>query len=228
MSSDIKVTFEYDSKTIRDHLVLGSLLEDQETQEFVINIRHNSNRPIRDCQFYLSPYSGIYNGSANPVEDYKRLLWYGDNYSEYGLSVEQEYTVFGEVYIQESNRMIDITRTEESDFFAGNQIEIISGPLTGEKQTIRSYDPSNNLFFLVSDFSGPVNNERYKIDIKTKYYVKSKSGSSSEFAVPLLYNGGKINRFETASIKMKLKVPPFMRAAGISLLNFNMKYTPEE
>jgi hypothetical protein len=226
--SDIKVTFEYDNKTIRDHLVLGSLVQDESSEEFLINIRHNSNKPIRDCALYITPYDKIYDGSNSAMSDYKRLIWFADNYVDYGFSIHQEYTVFGEVYIQESNRLIDITRLEETDFFQGSRIEILSGPLTGETQEIRSFDPQNNLFQLVGDFSGPVNGERYKVDIKKTHYIKTKVGSSSDYAIPLLHNGGKINRFESASMSLKIKIPPYMKTAGINLLNLNLKYTPEE
>ncbi|MDD3412416.1 MAG: hypothetical protein PHY47_00285 [Lachnospiraceae bacterium] len=226
--NNINITFEYDDKTIREFLEMGALESDETSQEFLINIRHNSNRPIRECSFFLSPYSQIYNGSNTANEDFKKIIWYGDNYENYGLSIDQEYTVFGEIYIQEASRLIDITRTEDVDFFKGSMLEIISGPLTGEVQEIRSFDPQNSLFQLVGDFSGPVNGERYKIEIKKTNYIKSRSGTSVDYPIQLLHNGGTINRFDIATIKMKLKIPPFMKSAGISLLNFNMKYTPEE
>ena len=226
--SKINITFEYDNKTIRDSLDLGTFGSDEGSENYLLNVRHNSNKPIRQCKFYVTPYDKIYNGSNSASDDFKKLIWYADNYENYGLSLYQEYTVLGEVYIQEAGRLIDITRTEETDFFKGSKIEILSGPLTGEKQEILGFDPQNNMFLLAGDFPGPVNGETYKIEIKKNDYIKKMSGTSPDFGIPLLFNGGKIDRFEAAPVTLRLRIPPFMKSPGISLFNLNMSYTPEE
>jgi hypothetical protein len=228
MSSEVKVIFEYNEKTIRDPLEMGSFSPDQESAEFDVIVKHNSNKPIRDCAFYITPYDNIYDGSATAREDFDRAIWFGNNYEGYGISVHQEYQISGEVFEQQAQRLIDITREEETDFFSGNEIEMLSGSIAGEKVEVLSYDPGNNLFFLQQDFSVPVVGERYKMEIETNDFIKSQSGTSPEFAIPLLYNGGKIGRFEFAKITLKIKIPPFMKSAGNAHLNFNMIYTPEE
>lgn len=226
--SNVKVTFEYDAKAIRDPLFLGEFNQDEVSQEFDILIKHNSNKPIRQCAFYTSVYDAIYDGSNSAKSDYERLIWFANNYENYGLSVRQNYTIFGEVFQQEAGRLIDVTREEETNFFTGHEIEILSGPVTGEKRTVLDYDVSNNLFYLDSDFSVPPIGERYKMDIETVDFIKSGSGTSAQTAIPLLFNGGKIDRFEEATITLKLNVPPFMKTSGINHINFNMKFTPEE
>lgn len=226
--SNVSITFEYDAKAIRDPLVLGTFDQDQISQEFDILIKHNSNKPIRQCAFYTSVYDAIYDGSNSAKSDYERLIWFANNFEEYGLSVKQNYTIFGEVFQQEAARLIDVTREEETNFFTGHEIEILSGPVTGEKRTVLDYDVSNSLFFLDSDFSVPPIGERYRMDIETLDYIKSGSGTTAETAIPLLFNGGKIDRFEEARITLQLRVPPFMKTSGINHINFNMKFTPEE
>lgn len=228
MSNQIKVTFEHDEKILRDPLYMGTFESDQEGDVFPIWITHNSNKSVRDCGFYISEYDKIYGGSASPRNDFDKTSWFADNYESYGLSVRQKHEIFGEIYQQESGRMLDITRTEETDFFSGFYVEILSGPIAGEKRMITKYDPVNNLFILESDFSTIVKNERYKIEMETLDYVRSKNGTSAQFPIPLLYNGGKIDRFEKVLIEIQLKIPPFMKAPGISFLNLNMQYTPEE
>lgn len=207
---------------------MGTFSPDNESSEFDITIKHNSNRPIRDCAFYITPYDKIYDGTSSPEEDFDRAIWFGNNYEGYGISVRQKYEIFGEVFQQETQRLIDVTREEETDFFAGSDIEIVSGSITGEKVKVLSYDPNNNLFYLQQNFSIPVVGERYKMNLETVDFIKSKSGTSPNYAIPLLYNGGKIGRFESAKITLKIKVPPFMKSAGNAHLNFNMTYTPEE
>jgi hypothetical protein len=228
MNSEVKVTFDYEQKTIRDPLFLGEFESDQESDVFKLNIKHNSNKPIRDCSFYVSEYENIYAGSNTSKSDIEKLSWYANNFEEYGLSLRQQYEVYGTVSSQDGGRLVDTSRFEEADIFAGSEVEMLSGPVAGEKRLITSYNYDNSLFIIESDFSVPTTNERYKINIEKLDYIKSKNGTSTGFSIPLLYNAGKIDRFETASVSLQLKVPPFMRNPGISYVNLNMKYTPEE
>ena len=228
MPNDIKVTFEYDNKIVRDPIEFGVFSPGQESGEFDLIIKHNSNKAIDDCKFYISPYDKIYDGSNSPKEDFDRTYWFADNYTDHGISVYQEYEVFGEIFEQESRRMIDLDRTENVDIFVGSEVEILTGPISGEKVAVESYDPSSNLFTLISDFSIPVKGENYKINVVKTDFVKTQSGTSAEYPIRLLYKGGRIDRFDSAKIKLKVKVPPYTRSAGISHLNFNIQFTPEE
>lgn len=228
MSKDIKITFEYADKTIRDPLFLGSFESDTEGEVFPIRIAHNSNKPIRDCGFYISEYDMIYDGTSSPVIDYDKVSWYADNYEDSGFFIRQKYEVSGEVFQQETSRLLDITRTEEKDFFSGFEVELVSGPISGEKRKIVSYDSTNNLFILDSDFSIGVVGESYKIVLETIDQVKCRNGSSAQYPIPLLYNGGKIDRSKKVMVELKMKIPPFMKTPGVSFFNLNLKYTPEE
>ena len=226
--ANVKLTFEYADKTIRDPLYLGTFSGNDEGQIFPIRIKHNSNKPIKECSFFVSPYDQIYDGTNSPLKDYDLISWYADNYEGSGLKIYQEYEIYGDIYRQESKRLIDISRKEEKDFMTGYEIEILSGPVAGEKRTVISYDQRNCMFILNEDFSIPVDGQKYKISMKKTDFIKGKSGTSPDYAIPLLYNGGKIDRFESATIYLQMTAPAFIKQPGINHINFNMKFTPEE
>lgn len=226
--SNVTITFKNNDKIIRDPIDIGTYtsLGDSDWIDFIIS--HNSNRSILDCQIFISPYKEFYSGTGSPNYDYNKVLWFADNFPGYGLFIKQDFSVYGEVYKQESKRLIDISRTEIKDIFTGSEIEMLSGFSQGEKRVITNYDPVNNLFTLDNDFSAALETDRYKISVSTEHIFKSKQGSSEEYGVPLLYNAGKINRFEEALISLKFKVPPFIKEPGKHFFNLNLKYTAEE
>ena len=226
--SNISITFKYDNKILRDPLDLGTYQALGDTGPINLLINHNSNKPILDCGIFISPYKQFYSGTASRGIDYNKLLWFADNFPGYGLFINQEFTVYGEVYRQDARRLIDVSRTEERDIFTGFEIEMLSGFSQGEKRSVISYDSVNNLFNLDNDFSAALEGDRYKMIISTEHIFKSQQGSSEDYPIPLLYNAGKIDRFEEAAITLQLKIPPFMRESGRHFFDLNLKYTPGE
>lgn len=226
--NNIVTTFKYDNKIIRDPLNLGTYKSLDQTDYFNFLVSHNSNLPIVDCGIFLSSYENFYPGTGSSISDYNKVLWFADNFPGYGLSIKQNFVVYGEVYRQDSKRLIDVSRTEVKDIFTGFEIEMLSGFSQGEKRKITGYDSVNNVFFLDNDFSAALVTDRYKIVLETEHIFKSQQGSSPEYSIPLLYNAGTINRFEEAPISLKLKLPPFTREPGVHFFNLNLKYTAGE
>jgi hypothetical protein len=226
--SNISITFKHDDKIVRDPLKLGEFQALGNSSLIPLLINHNSNKAIRDCGIFISPYSGVYSGTKTARLDFNKALWFADNFEGYGLFLHQEFTIYGEVYRQDGQRLIDVSRIEESDIFQGAEIEMLSGFSNGEKRTILNYDVANNLFNLNSDFNAAFEGDRYKIDLVKHHVFKSQQGSSEDYPIPLLYNAGKIDRFETAKITLELKIPPFIKEAGNHFFDLNMKYTPGE
>ena len=226
--SNISITFKNNNEVIRDSFDIGIFQALGVSQPIDLKINHNSNKPILDCGIFISPYSQYYAGTASKDLDYNKVLWFADNFPGYGLFLKQEFTVFGEVYRQDSRRLIDVSRTEEKDIFSGAKIEMLSGFSDGEKRIIQSYDVFNNLFYLEDDFSAALEGDRFKITLTTEHVFKSQQGSSEQYAIPLLFNAGRINRFQEASITLELKIPPFIKEPGRHYFDLNMKYTPGE
>lgn len=226
--SNISITFKNDDKILRDAFNLGTHQALGSTGPVDLLINHNSNKPILECGFYIAPYTKYYPGTESSTIDYKKILWFADNFPGYGLFIKQEFVVYGEVYRQDSRRLIDISRVEERDIFAGFEIEMLSGYSQGEKRTILNYDVFNNLFNLDNDFTAALEQDRFKIVMSTEHAFKSKQGSSEEYTIPLLFNAGKIDRFEEAGITMELKIPPFIKEPGRHYFDLNIKYTPGE
>jgi hypothetical protein len=226
--SSTSITFKYNGKIIRDPLPLGEFQALGVSSFFPLEINHNSNKAIKDCGIFISPYSGVYRGTQSLMLDYEKVLWFANNFEGYGLYLSQEFIVYGEVYRQDSNRLVDVSRIEESDIFQNSEIEMLSGFSNGEKRTIINYDTSNNLFNLNSDFTSANEGDRYKIHLTTNHVFKSQQGSSEDYPIPLLYNAGKINRFESALITLELKIPSFIKEAGNHFFDLNLKYTPGE
>lgn len=226
--SNISITFKHDNKIIRDPHNLGVFQALGESGPVDLLINHNSNKPILDCGFFISPYQQYYSGSASSIIDYKKVLWFADNFPGYGLFIKQKLTAYGEVYRQDARRLIDVSRTEEKDIFAGFQIEMLSGYSQGEVRTIQSFDVFNSLFNLDQDFSAALEGDRFKIELNTEHVFKSQQGSSQDYLIPLLFNAGKIDRFEEAGITLELKIPPFIKESGRHFFDLNLKYTPGE
>lgn len=226
--SNISITFKNEDKIIRDSYNLGTFqaLGNSGPIDFLIN--HNSNKPILDCGFFVGPYREFYSGTENSVIDYKKLIWFADNFPGYGLFIKQDLIVYGEVYRQDSRRLIDVSRIEKKDIFAGSQIQMLSGFSQGETRTIINYDIINNLFNLDNDFSAALEGDRFQITLHTEHVFKSKQGSSEDYLIPLLFNAGKIDRFEEAAITLELKIPPFIKEPGRHFFDLNFKYTPGE
>lgn len=226
--SNISITFKYDDRIIRDPLTLGEFQALGVSTLFPLIINHNSNKAIRNCGIFISPYGGVYDGTASSGLDHNKVLWFADNFEGYGLSIKQEYTIYGEVYRQDGNRLIDVSRIEESDIFQGATIEMLSGYSNGETRTVLNYDVANNLFNIDSDFTAAYEGDRYRINLSLEKVFKSQQGSSEDYPIPLLHNAGKIDRFESAQITLELKIPPFIKESGHHFFDLNLKYTPEE
>jgi hypothetical protein len=226
--NNISITFKNDEKIIRDSFDLGTYQKLTESDSVDLKINHNSNKTITDCGIFISPHKGYYSGTGSIMSDHNKILWFADNFPGYGLYINQTFTVFGEVYRQDARRLIDITRTEDKDIFTGFEIEMMSGISNGEKRTISSYDTSNNLFNLDNDFSAALEGDRFKIVMTTEHVFKSQEGSSEDYPIPLLFNAGRIERFQEASISINLKLPPFIKEPGRHFFDFNLKYTPGE
>lgn len=228
LMSNISITFKNDGKIVRDAVDLGVFQKLTESGPIDLLINHNSNKPINDCGIFISPFKGYYSGTASKNIDYNKILWFADNFPGYGLFIKQSFNAYGEVFRQDSRRLIDTSRTEEKDIFSGFEIEMLSGFSQGEKRKVVSYDVANSLFILNNDFSAALEGDRFKITTETEYVFKSQQGSSDDYVVPLLYNAGKIDRFEEASITLELKIPPFIREPGRHFFDLNLKYTPGE
>jgi hypothetical protein len=226
--SNISITFKYNEKIIRDPLNLGEFQALGNSEIFPLEINHNSNKAIKDCGIFISPYSGVYIGTQSLDLDCNKVLWFADNFEGYGLFLNQDFVVFGEVYRQDGNRLIDVSRIEETDIFKGAEVEMLSGISNGEKRTVINYDVVNNLFNLDSDFTAALEGDRYKIHLVTRDVFKSQQGASEDYPIRLLCNAGQINRFESALITLELKIPPFIKEAGNHFFNLNLKYTPGE
>lgn len=226
--SNISITFKNNNKIIRDSFNLGTFQSLGETGPIEFLINHNSNKPIVDCGFFISPYKEFYSGTESSNIDYKKVLWFADNFPGYGLFIKQNLVVYGEVYRQDGRRLIDVSRTEEKNIFSNSQIEMLSGLSQGETRLVTNYDVVNNLFYLESDFTAALEGDRFKINLSNEFVFKSKQGSSQDYLIPLLFNAGKIDRFEEAKITLELKIPPFIKEAGRHFFDLNLKYTPGE
>lgn len=228
MSSDIKIIFEKDGGVLPEEFDFGVLAGEEETIWHDFTLKHSSNYPIKDCSFFIERVGAFYSGTNTATFDYNTLIWMADNYPGYGLSINQKYEVYGTVQRQDSLRLIDTERVEAIDIFTEEDIEILSGPSSGETRTITGYDPENGLFFLNNNFSTDVVGQTYKISIDKTDFFKTKSGSSVDYPIRLLYNAGIIPRFESVIFSLKLKLPPYFKKSAVSNIQLGLKFTPEE
>lgn len=226
------ILWEYQTHDMRKPIVIPPLEHNQESQDYTVTISHDSNRPITGCSFYISPFTGTYLGTHSPNQDYERILWLANNYNDFGLSIEQEYVARGviESYSSVSTnvryaRVIDLSRPEGADIFAGENLLMVSGAESGSQMLINNYDPVRKLINLNGSFFSDVTNDNYEIRINKKTFFKSRVGSSFSNPIALLNRGGIINRFEKVTFKIKLKIPQFAMSAGSFYFDLNMRYT---
>jgi hypothetical protein len=220
--------WEYNNLVVSEPINLGALEHLSVTSEFEVKIRHDSDQEISGAGFYLSPYTERYEGSFSPIKDFERVMWLANNYPGYGLSIRQEYEVTGQIDGHDGVRIIDFERDERTDIFTGSQIEILSGPATGEIITISSYDPKTQKMTVASDFSADVKDANYKIVIDEEKFFKTGQGADFDTMIPLVYKGGVIERLDEAVIKLRLRIPKFAQSAGSFLFDFNMQFTSLE
>jgi len=220
--------WEYNNIVVSDPVNLGSFQELDSSQEYEIIIRHDSNKEITNCGFYIKPFTGNYKGTHSPMKDYERVLWYGNNYPGYGISLIQRYTVTGTIDNHNGVHLADYERAEQKDIFAGQEIEILSGQALGEKATISSYDKSSQIFSLNQNFSVNVDNENYRIAIRDEKFFSTGQGSSYGNIIPLIYNAGIIERLGAVMVSLRVKIPQFALTAGRHFFDLNMEYTSTE
>jgi len=179
--------WRYNQKVTQETIDMGALLQGELSNTKTIQIGHNSNYAIQNCELYFSPYSETYDGTSNSIKDYERLVWFGDNYPGCGVSLTQKYNVSGKIEAHSGIRITDAERFESKDIFAGYEMEILSGPSVGEKVKISEYLPESKVFILEGDFSSDVTGESYKIELVEETFLKTRSASSYHYPVPLLH-----------------------------------------
>jgi len=220
--------WEHNNIIVSDPVNLGSFEELDISEEQEIIIRHDSNSEISDCGFYIEPFKGEYTGSHSPVKDYERVLWYGNNYPGYGISLIQRYTVTGVIDDHNGVRLADYERSEQKDIFKGQEMEILSGDSLGEKAVISSYNPSSQNFTIEGDFTSNISGQNYRIAIRDEQIFTTKNGSSYYYTIPLIYRAGIIERLGSVTVHLKVKIPKFALSAGKHLFDLNMEYTSIE
>jgi len=211
-------------KVIKDPIEFGDLAALDTSATKTISIGHDQVTSITECGLFISPIKEDYSGSRFAAWDYDQLLWFGNNYVDFGLGVNQAYTAIGEIEDYAGLRLVDLDRIEPVDVFTGFDIEIVSGPFIGETSTVEVYDPESSFFTLTTPFSGDVTGAQYKIETTSSNFVKTRTGSSFEFPIPLLHGGGVIARNETVNIDLFMKVPQFAYAAAKLLVDFNLRF----
>lgn len=220
--------WEYNDLVINKPINMGELEQMTESQEFEIKIKHDSNKEITGCAFYIDKYSDDYFGSLSPLRDYERVLWLANNYPGFGLSLHQEYEVTGQLDGHDGTRLIDFEREERTDIFSGSVIEILSGLAIGETAVIESYNPSNQILMTKTDFSTSVKGASYKIAISKETLIKAGQGADYTTRIPLVYKGGVIERLDEAVVTLKMRIPKFAQSEGRFLFDFNMQFTSLE
>jgi len=219
------LVFKYNDLVVLDTLDMGGRGLLESSQEYEIEIGHDSDLPITECGFYISPFTGDYKGSHSPRKDLERILWYGDNYPGFGLSLIQRHSVTGVLDSHNGIAVSDYERFEQSDIFAGQELQILSGNSVGESVEIDYYDTGSQTFILKGDFSNNVGNENYRIIIRKEQFFKSRQGSAEPHSMPLIKNAGRLERLETADVFLRIRTPKFALSAGDHLFDFNMRFT---
>ena len=220
--------WEYENIVINKPLNLGALEHLTETTEYEIRIKHDSEKEISQCGFYISPYTGDYFGSKTALKDYERVLWLADNYEGFGLSIRQEYEVTGQINAHDGIRIVDYDRDERVDIFAGATIKMMSGDAVNETAIIESFNPDTKVILLRTNFSKDVTGANYKINIDKTTFFKLGQGVDYTTMIPLIYKGGTIERLDSTVVKIKLRIPKFAQSAGSYLFDLNMKFVSLE
>ena len=220
-----KVLWKYNEMSIRNPLQVMPLEHNQTSIEYEITISHDSDGEIKECAFYISPFTGDYAGTDSPIKDYERVLWLANNYPNHGLSIRQQYQANGEVQDHSNIRIIDLNRFEPTDIFTGQELEITSGPESGNSILINDYDIDRKIFFLQNSFFNNVNSETYRVVIDEESYFKSKQGSSFENPIQMIHSGGVITRQEEVTFSLKMDIPKFAQSAGSFLFDLNLRFT---
>lgn len=196
------------------------------TQLYELEVFHNLEEGIKECGFFIQPKKASdYRGSFFPQKDYEELIFLGENY-EKGLFITQSYTATGEIYRQNGRRLIDTTRVEDRDIFAGQMLILTTGPLAGEQVRIISYDFENSIFYLEDDFPVNVDGEKYKIEIQEEIPFSSKQGSSQEFPIKALYKGGKLAHLESMKVGIQVRLPVHLKDSGVRDFEICFTYLP--
>ncbi len=194
----------------------------------ILTLQHDSSKPVVNCSLFLSPAGVDYSGSRYASRDFDQLIWYADNYPGYGLSLIQTYTVFGEVEAYDADKIVDSTRFEQTDVFAGSTLEILDGPYAGATTEIDSFNVLSTYFVPVTPFPGNVTGAKYRIVVTKEDIIKTGNGASIENPIALLNRAGSINRNEIVELQLTLSVPKFVHSASKLHTNFNMLYFPTE
>ena len=223
-----KVIFTNEDVVIPEEFSFGDFKGEEESEWISFELQHDSRKSIRNCSLYISPSVDDYQGSLDAETDYRNLLWLADNYEGYGLQIRQVYDVYSQVEYQGNSRLIDTMRQEVVDIFTGSEIEMTDGDSGTETQRIVSYDGESGLFFLEGDFSTDVAGHTYRIRVERLSFIKTKSGSSPDFPIGLLYGGGVIDRFVQVRIECKIKIPPYFKQSSINNIDFNLKFISED
>jgi hypothetical protein len=219
------ILWEYNDLAVDQPFDMGAASLEEVTDTFDVKVSHDSRSRITECAFYITPYSGVYRGTDSPLKDYERVLWLADNYPGFGLSIRQKYEPTGEVDSSGEERIVDLDRTEEIDIFSNEEIEMISGQEIGNKLTILSYDIPNRIFNVDGNFQTNVDGESYLIQIDREEFFKSRNGSSFSSPIPLIFQGGVLNRGQSAEFTLQMRIPKFAQSAGTFYFDLNMRYT---
>ena len=220
-----QILWKYNDTSIRDPLKIMPLEQNEDSIEYEVTISHDSDEQITECAFYISPFTGDYTGTDSPLKDYERVLWLANNYPDHGLSIRQQYQANGTVGDHSNIRITDLLRSEPSDIFTGEQLEITSGLESGNSILINDYDIDRKIFFLQNSFFNNVTGETYRVVIDEELFFKSKQGSSFENPIRMIYKGGVIPRQEEVTFKLRMRIPKFAQSAGSFLFDLNVRFT---
>lgn len=241
--SNVSISFEYAGQIVKDTVTIPGFTPSDinHVESMTFRVKHNSNYAIRDCGFYISPKPGKYEGTLNNVLDYEKVLWFGNNFYEsdankvpYGFSIKQNYTVKGIVTKASTLIIADTNRKEQVDIFSpdGSRrsavLEITTGISAGEKREIIGYDLDKAEFTISGAFTSIAVGDEYQVTISSLDTIKSQVGSSEDYLIPLLYNGGVIERSAVATFTLMARFPESLKEAGIHYYDLNLKYIPEE
>lgn len=198
-----------------------------------ISLSHDFRQSIVECGLFISPSKIEYTGSRYPQFDYDQIIKYGTEYPGYGLGVKQTFLATGTIDDYSGDRVVDFERLETVNIFtqaalpslvSAPVIEILDGPSVGETSAITGYNSTNTFFDIEDAFSTDVTGAQYQIQLQTLDYVKHQKGTSADYPILLLNQGGIIARNESVDIELFMKVPKFPFAASKLLVDFNLTF----